>query len=97
MLVVNGAIHPKFGPASTSFKRRNGVGVVDGQTAVFAISEDAVTFYAFAKLFKDRLGTRNALFFDGTVSSLYFGNRSDSIFPLGPMVAVTRPSVQATQ
>jgi uncharacterized protein YigE (DUF2233 family) len=91
MLVIDGAIHPKFSPDSTSFKRRNGVGVIDGHKAVFVISEDAVTFYAFAKLFAERLGAQNALFFDGTVSSLFYGNRSDNFFQIGPIVAVTRP------
>ncbi len=97
MLVVNGAIHPKFGRNSTSFKKRNGVGVVNGTTAVFVISEDAVTFYDFARFFRDKAGARNALFFDGTISSLHYGARSDGFFPLGPIVAVTKPSVEATQ
>jgi len=71
MLVIDGAIHPKFTEDSTSYKRRNGVGAVNGHDLVFAISEDAVTFHDFAKLFRDGLGCRNALFLDGQVSSLY--------------------------
>jgi uncharacterized protein YigE (DUF2233 family) len=31
----------------------------------FAISEGHVNFYDFARLFRDRLGTPNALFLDG--------------------------------
>jgi uncharacterized protein YigE (DUF2233 family) len=91
MLVIDGAIHPKFGSKSTSFKRRNGVGVIGRNKVVFAISEDAVTFHAFASLFRDGLGVRDALFLDGSISSLHYGSRSDGLFPLGPMVAVSRP------
>lgn len=94
MLVVDGKIHPKISTDGPSQKIRNGVGVRDdGRTAVFVISERPVTFGAFARLFKDDLGCRNALFLDGSVSSLYAPNlnRSDLSRPLGPMVgAVAR-------
>lgn len=94
MLVIDGQIHPKISADGPSQKIRNGVGVrADGQTAVFAISERPVTFGAFARLFRDDLGCRNALFLDGSVSSLYAPNlgRSDLSRPLGPMVgAVSR-------
>jgi prepilin-type processing-associated H-X9-DG protein len=88
MLVVNGKIHPKFSPNGTSRKLRNGVGVDDGGTVHFVISDGAVTFWEFATLFKDELKTRNALFFDGSVSSLYAPElgRNDGFLPLGPMV-----------
>lgn len=92
MLVINGAIHPGFSPAGTSFKRRNGVGVRDDGQVVFAISETPVNFYGFARLFRDELGARNALFFDGTVSSLYSPDlaRDDGTYPLGPIVAAVK-------
>lgn len=94
MLVIDGQIHPKISTDGPSQKIRNGVGVRDdGRTAVFAISERPVTFGAFARLFRDDLGCRNALFLDGSVSSLYAPNlsRSDLSRPLGPLVgAVTR-------
>ncbi len=94
MLVIDGQIHPKISTDGPSLKIRNGVGVRDdGRTAVFAISERPVTFGAFARLFRDELGCRNALFLDGSVSSLYAPSlrRSDLSRPLGPMVgAVAR-------
>jgi prepilin-type processing-associated H-X9-DG protein len=88
MLVINGKIHPKFSPNGTSRKLRNGVGVDDQGKVSFVISESAVTFWEFASLFKDDLKSRNALFFDGSVSSLYAPevNRYDGFLPLGPMV-----------
>jgi uncharacterized protein YigE (DUF2233 family) len=88
MLVINGDIHPKFSETGTSRKLRNGVGVDAAGQATFVISEGAVTFYEFAKFFRDGLRTPNALFFDGTVSGLYSTelNRDGGFLPVGPMV-----------
>jgi uncharacterized protein YigE (DUF2233 family) len=90
LLVQSGVFHPKIEPTGTSEKIRNGVGVRDGHIAVFAISEDPVTFYRFASLFRDRLGCPDALFLDGSISSLFAPalGRADGLLPLGPMVGV---------
>lgn len=90
MLVIDGEIHPKIQADGTSQKVRNGVGVRDPHTVVFAISRDAVTFHQFASLFRDRLGCPNALFLDGSISSLYAPDlgRTDQWLPVGPMVGV---------
>lgn len=92
MLVINGKIHPKFSPNGTSRKLRNGVGIDDQGKVTFVISENAVTFWEFASLFKDDLKATNALFFDGSVSSLYAPdiNRNDGFLPLGPMVGAIK-------
>ena len=37
----------------------------------FAISERPVNLHHFARLFRDQVGCRNALYLDGTMSSLY--------------------------
>lgn len=88
MLVINGTFHPKFSESGTSYKRRNGVGMVDDHTAVFVITDNVVNFHAFAKFFRDDLKCPNALFFDGSISSLYAPElgRDDGFVPLGPMV-----------
>ncbi len=91
MLVIDGALHPRFLPDSTSRYIRNGVGTSDdGTRVVFAISEDYVTFHEFGSLFRDVLNTPNALFFDGNISRMYerASNRSDVGFSLGPIVGV---------
>jgi prepilin-type processing-associated H-X9-DG protein len=91
MLVIDGQIHPKIQPTGLSEKIRNGVGVRDDGTVVFAISMAPVSFHAFAELFRDQIGARNALFLDGSVSTLYapplpsVGGWSN----LGPMLGVT--------
>lgn len=91
MLVIDGALHPRFLANSTSRHVRNGVGTSDdGRTAVFAISRNAVTFHAFGRLFRDTLGLPNALYFDGNISRLYAPSirRDDAGFAMGPVVGV---------
>jgi uncharacterized protein YigE (DUF2233 family) len=91
MLVIDGRIHPKIRPTGTSIKIRNGVGVREGSVVVFAISDAPVTFYAFARLFRDALNCPNALFLDGSVSSLFAPDlkRDDALSPLGPIIGVS--------
>lgn len=90
MLVIDGEIHPRIRPDGTSEKIRNGVGVREDGSVVFAIAETPVTFDSFARLFRDGLDCRNALFLDGSVSSLYAPglNRDDELTKLGPIVGV---------
>lgn len=91
MLVINGALHPRFIAGGDSKYIRNGVGTsADGTRAVFAISNVPVNFHDFGTLFRDRLGLPDALFFDGNVSRLYAPelNRSDFGWQLGPIVGV---------
>lgn len=90
MLVIDGALHPKFSASGISAKYRNGVGAIDGSHVVFAISDQPVTFYDFAAFFRDGLKTRNALFLDGSISSLYAPelSRNDQLRALGPIIGV---------
>jgi uncharacterized protein YigE (DUF2233 family) len=99
MLIINGKMHPKIRPDGTSLKTRNGVGACDGGVVVFAIADEPVTFDAFARLFRDGLGCQNALFLDGSVSSLYAPdlNRDDEPGPIGPIVGVVQPAAGGTQ
>jgi uncharacterized protein YigE (DUF2233 family) len=94
MLVIDGALHPRFLPQSPSRYVRNGVGVsADGQTAHFVISQDRVNFTEFARIFRDGLGLRNALYLDGSISRLYAPDigRRDLGFPMGPIVGSVVP------
>ncbi len=94
MLVLNGELHPRLIPDSDSRYIRNGVGVSrDGRRAVFAISNDAVNFHRFARLFRDALGLTDALYFDGKISRLYAPDlgRNDLGFSMGPMVGAVIP------
>ncbi len=94
MLVIDGALHPRFIATSDSTYIRNGVGVsADGSRAVFAISNDRVNFYSFARLFRDALGLPDALYFDGNISRLFAPGlqRHDAGFPMGPIVGTVVP------
>ena len=72
MLVINDEIHPQFNPDSTSVKIRNGAGVCRDGSIQFVYSEAPVTFYQFAKLFKDTLHCPDALFLDGGIASAFY-------------------------
>ena len=91
MLVIGGRLHPRFLADSDSRKIRNGVGVSrDGRRVHFVQSKRAVTFHHFGRLFRDALATPDALFLDGTVSSVRApGVRREGWKPLGPMITVT--------
>ncbi|MEI9993178.1 MAG: phosphodiester glycosidase family protein [Rhizomicrobium sp.] len=90
MLVIDGAFNPQITADGPSRKIRNGVGMRGAHTAVFAISEEPVSFGRLARLFRDALGCRNALYLDGTISSAWIPAlaRQDAAAPLGPMVVV---------
>lgn len=95
MLVIDGALHPRFLAESGSRHIRNGVGVsADGGRAVFAISEAPVTFHEFARLFRDGLGLGQALYLDGAVSRLHapaLGRAGGGLRPIGPIVGTVVP------
>lgn len=91
MLVIDGKLHPKFNRAETSRKMRNGVGVTASGAVVFAITDEAVSFAAFGRLFRDALACPNALFLDGgSVPTLYAPalGRGSNFLPMGPMLAI---------
>lgn len=71
MLVIDGQINPAFVHDSGSLKWRSGVCARTPRQVVFAVSEAPVNFHTFARLFRDELGCRDALFLDGTISQFY--------------------------
>lgn len=92
MLVIGGRLNPHIHETGASEKFRNGVCVTGGHVAHFAISNQPVTFYRFATLFRDRLKCSDALFLDGgTASALYAPSlgRRDLFHPMGPMIGAT--------
>jgi uncharacterized protein YigE (DUF2233 family) len=94
MLVIKGKLHPKLLAGSDSTHIRNGVGVSeDGTRAYFVISNDEVNFHDFARFFRDELGLKDALYFDGSISRLYAPmlDRHDGGFPMGPIIGTVVP------
>ena len=96
MLVIDGALHPRFLVDSTSRYIRNGVGTSrDGTRAVFVISDSVVTFHAFGSLFRDHLKLPNALYFDGNISRMRapdLGRSGTGFTSLGPIIGVIEPA-----
>ena len=92
MLVIDGKLHPKIEHDGQSRLVRNGVGVRDGKPS-FVISEAPVSFGKFARFFRDVLKTPDALYLDGSVSSLWdpANGRQDSHSPLGPIIVALKP------
>ena len=99
MLVHEGAITTSevMSPTSTWRKIRNGVCVPSPGAVTFVISDSPVTFYEFAGFFRDSLHCREALYLDGTISSLYSPalNREDRGSDMGPILGVVAPLAQS--
>lgn len=70
MLVIDGQIHSAFKEGSTNLNIRNGVGILEDNKLIFAMSKKEINFYDFADYFK-KLGCKNALYLDGFVSRTY--------------------------
>jgi uncharacterized protein YigE (DUF2233 family) len=94
MLLIDGKVHPSFDHDGQSRYVRNGVGIGRDGRALFVISEGAVSFGKLARFLRDRHQVRDALFFDGAVSSLWdpANNRMDAFTDLGPIVVAFKPA-----
>ncbi|AIT78868.1 phosphodiester glycosidase family protein [Novosphingobium pentaromativorans] len=92
MLVIAGKLHPRIAPDGQSLKLRNGVGVDRDGNAHFVISDEPISFGRLARYFRDALDCPNALFLDGSVSSLWDPHmgRVDGGPPLGPLIVVEK-------
>jgi len=71
MLVIDGKLNDQFIDDSNSLKWRSGVCAKTSHQVVFAVSQAPVNFHTFARLFKEELGCRDALYLDGTISQFY--------------------------
>jgi len=65
MLVIDGAIHPAFIVNSTTGSRGTALAYQAQQRSISVITNGWVSFYEFARFFRDGLGCKNALFLDG--------------------------------
>ncbi len=92
MLLIDGKFHPQISEKGTSLKIRNAVGVDAQGKAHFVLSDEAVSFGTLARLMRDDAKTPNALFLDGTVSALWHpaSGRMDDLYPLGPLIVVSK-------
>lgn len=90
MLLINGHIHRAFQPNSDNLAIRSGVGQVDENRVVFALSNTPVNLYQFASIFKEYFNCKNALYLDGRISRMYLPelrlDRLDGDF--GPIIGI---------
>jgi uncharacterized protein YigE (DUF2233 family) len=70
MLIYNGKINELFTKNSSNLNIRNGVGILPNGNTYFAMSTYPISFYDFAKHFKEK-GCKDALYLDGFVSRSY--------------------------
>ena len=94
MLVIDGKMHTRFARYGGSRKYRAGVGSRDPNSVVFAVSESEVSFGEFARLFRDKLQSKNALFLDGGSATSFYSpvlGRNSNLLPLGPIIGVYGP------
>lgn len=97
VLNIEGKINKEFNKNSVNKLIRNGIGIVSNKKnniAIFVISKTPTTFYELASLFK-YLGCDNAMYLDGTISSLFYKNNSNKKdkpqiggMKLGPIFAI---------
>ncbi len=94
MLLIDGTLNPQIAPDGPSKNIRNAVGVRDAHTALFVISNEPVSFGRLARFFRDALDCHDALYLDGTISSLWVPSqgRQDHAAKLGPMILVLKKS-----
>ena len=97
MLVIDGKLHPKIAPDGDSRYVRNGVGVTADGRPLFVMTLDAVSLGKLARFFRDELKTPDALYFDGSVSSLWdpANGRMDNFTELGPIIVALKPAESA--
>ena len=100
MLVIDGKINPEFVAGSDSLKWRSGVCAPTPGKVVFVVSTAPVNFHTFASLFRGKLGCRNALYLDGTLSQIYvdgnyYGAPAFMVKPYAGIFAVFVPTTGA--
>ncbi|EGF92692.1 hypothetical protein ABI_11290 [Asticcacaulis biprosthecium C19] len=92
MLVETGVINSQFAVKSKNRLVRSGVGINRDGKIVFVISNGPVSFYDFARYFRDDLRCDNALYLDGVISRMYAPaqGRRDTDGDFVGMLAVTK-------
>lgn len=93
LLLSGGVFHPRFVPDSHNALIRSGIGVRTPSEVWWAVSRGPITFFDFARLFRDRLGCADALYLDGTISRLFApqaGRFDDGAF-MGVLAALASP------
>ena len=76
MLLVGGEIPKKYSKNSALRKIRNGVGLLSDGKVIFAVNKKELNIHEFALFFKEK-GCKEALYLDGTISSVYLPEKGE--------------------
>lgn len=92
ILLRDTQINPLFTPGSENRVVRNAVCVITSTEIVLARSRAPINFHDFAQQLRGKIGCRDALYLDGSISQLYpFGN--NNFGPnFAPMIGATMPA-----
>ncbi|WP_051261338.1 phosphodiester glycosidase family protein [Desulfovibrio inopinatus] len=91
LLLQDGTLNPLFTEGSKHRKIRSGVGIIGDKIVVFVKSNEPVSFYEFATMFRDKFGCRSALYLDGVISNMFIREFDPVPFggdKFGAMIAV---------
>lgn len=89
MLVIDGKINPQFSAKSENKYVRNGVGIINEKELVLIISDSPISFYDFAKKFKE-MDCKNALYLDGAISNYYPNSDIPLVSDFGPILGAVQ-------
>ncbi len=79
LLVISDEINSVFNEGSENKYIRNGVGITKEGNIIFAISNEPISFYDFALLFKEYSSCDNALYLDGAISEMYISGEREIV------------------
>ena len=87
MLLINGKINRDFSRHSKNLFMRSGIGVAKDRSVVIILSEEVISFYRFAKLFKKH-GAYNALYLDGGPTAVMYEPNLGQLGGKNPLVTM---------
>lgn len=94
ILLRSGQINPVFTPGSDNRVVRNAVCVITANEIALAKSRMPINFHDFSRLLRDKMGCRDALYLDGSISQLYpfdIGNLGPNFAAMIGATAPTKP------
>jgi len=92
ILLRNGQINSAFTPGSDNRVVRNAVCVMTAREIALVKSRTPINFHDFARQLRDKLGCRDALYLDGSVSQLYPFDSGNSGPNFAAMIGATVPT-----
>src|SRR5450830_372653 len=92
ILLRNGQINSAFTPGSDNRVVRNAVCVMTAREIALVKSRTPINFHDFARQLRDKLGCRDALYLDGSVSQLYPFDNGNSGPNFAAMIGATVPT-----